>query len=190
MNLGWIYRRVHSRTTPSNSHWNQGGRSKGTISILTETFRCWAQGTKAEATKGHIQPQYGERGSQQPNGHSAQLAHSRSRLESPRCLATEGRAKWEWGKSRQPGSDLPSPCAQLSLITAKLGTHSCPRQSRGQALMKEKSFNKAHTGMCHWEKKKWAAPFLPLPFPQLLPLGLLGLNTNHTGKKEAQGKPL
>lgn len=112
-------------------------------------------GTKAEVTKGHIQPQYGEPGSQQPNGHSTQLAHGTSRLQSPHCLPAEGRAKRIWSNSskiHQPGSDLPSPCAQLSWITAKLGTHSCPGQTRGQDLMKKKSFNKTHTGMCHWEK--------------------------------------
>lgn len=124
MNMGWIYRRVHSRTTPCDSHWNRGGRWRGTVSILTKTFRCWARATKAVATKGPEQPQYGDQGSQEPHGHSTELAHSRSTLQSPRCL---GRANGSGQQLQepQPGSELPSPCAQLSLITAKLGTHSC-----------------------------------------------------------------
>lgn len=56
MNSGWTYRTVHSRTTPSDLHRNEHGRSKRTILIMTKTFRCWVQGIKAKATKGYIQP--------------------------------------------------------------------------------------------------------------------------------------
>lgn len=148
MNMGWIYRRVHSRTTPYNSHWNWGGRGKGTVSILTKTFGCWAWGTKAKATKGHNQPQYGDHGSQQPHSAGTQQIHAGiSSLPGHRGK----KGKWARGKSRQSGSELPSPWAQLSLINAKLEHIPAgidPRSSPNEG----KSFNKAHTGMCHWEK--------------------------------------
>lgn len=129
--------------------------------------------TKPEELKGHIQPQYGEHGTQQPHGHSIQLAH-RSRLESPR------RGKGEVGMGQQlPLQNLPARLrAALTVCPAVL--NSCqawntflpgtdPRSSPNE----EKKASTKHTQGCA-TGENMGCPFSPAVFPSTPSPGALG----------------
>lgn len=126
-------------------------------------------GTKAEATKATFSP---NTVTVVPNSHTVTAAGWHTADPGCNLLAARPQMEGQSGnggnssKSRQPDSDLP----QLSLITAKLGMHSCPGQSRGQARIKEKSFNKTQTGIWHWEKHGLPlfSRFLSAPSPGAL----------------------
>lgn len=188
MNMGWIYRRVHSRTTPCDSRWNRGGRWRGTVSVLTKTFSCWARQQKPRqqrATAATIWSPWFPTAPQSQHSAGTQQIH-----------AAWPQREGQTGTGQQlPLQEPPArPRAALTLCPVVLNYHQAWNtfllgQARGQALMKKKKLQQ-NTYRDVPLGKTWAAPFLPLSFHQLLPLGLLSLNTNHTGKKEAQGKPL
>lgn len=167
---------------------SERGDREGTAPLLTQTFGCRARGTKAEATKGHVQPQNGERGSQQPHGHSTQQIHAG--ISS--LFGHRGKGKGGMGNSSRSRTARLRPALAVCPIVLNyrqawnaflpgIDPRSSPNEEK---KLQQNTYRDVPLG------KTWAAPLLPLSFPQLHPPGLLGLNTNHTGKKEAQGKPL
>lgn len=168
LNYSWIWAELTEGftrgQTPPTCTESSAGASAVNYFECNKTFGCWAQGIKAQATKGYIQLKRSASSSQRPRGYSTQLACSRFRAKAPRAQSL-GLGSPPKATGHQHGLARPPPHA--------LKQH----QTQNTALLQQRPEAKPRGGNQASSRGTWGCATaermgcFPLPLPSPVALG-------------------